>query len=629
MTEARPMHAKNGTSSEYLTRPTVTLQELRSEMEGFIIRKQSIRTGHNGNRPFWEANTTVRAFEPVQSTAAGLSTEPLKQFLTALDDPCALQYCPSCGQSTEGAEKQLEKAPPEVIDVLYRSNDPPITDNHLIALHQFHQETASAIGSLESRISRLRKQAEELELQKIGMEKELRRCWVITSAVRRLPHDVLTCICDHYADVADPTNENVRNPPWTLTKVCRRWRSSVSSLPRLWTFFNLNLLDNLDVDQAKDRVLLQLSRCQDQPMQVIVGDLIRTSSSTMAEEIIPILCANKRVSHWRQASIDLDHDDIAFFSPYAGLFNGLERLQLNVYTESTSEIALDVFSNAPSLRRLTICGDNDLARNLALPWSQITHYTARDSPTHFTTNGFHYITLPRLTSLQICWLDCVITDWDETPGPPVVLPLLHTLILSSAAEAARIPREESGIVEILDWITLPALRTLKLPNSLRGSSRSIRELIQRSDCSLLEFALFEIMDSETTNVSDLITSGCLRTVQTLSTGWTLSHSEQAFDNVLHTALTRHVGQEDHLPNLACFQTDSWESNHGLIELYNMVRSRRSANGNNLGQLILQDSGSLPLRAAESWRETSGKRFETLRKEGLRLEWRDKGIREMF
>ncbi|KAF8879172.1 hypothetical protein CPB85DRAFT_1207272, partial [Mucidula mucida] len=64
--------------------------------------------------------------------------------------------------------------------------------------------------------------------------------------MRSLPYDVLSEIFSHCVpswamNERSATSLDLRTAPWTLTRVCFRWRHIALSSPNLWTYIGLDL----------------------------------------------------------------------------------------------------------------------------------------------------------------------------------------------------------------------------------------------------------------------------------------------------------------------------------------------------------------------------------------------------
>ncbi|KAK1225819.1 hypothetical protein PQX77_011230 [Marasmius sp. AFHP31] len=379
-------------------------------------------------------------------------------------------------------------------------------------------------------------------------------------------------------------------------------------------------------DSSAHRLSTQLERCQEQPIQVAIGDL----SSVEIANVLSILCSNNRASSWSHISMPMSGYIFDCLRPYTGLFTGLRCLHLEGVMANDTEVDLDVFQNAPALVTVSIWGENsDYLDDLKLPWSQITHYTARDSQWFFVSNSFHFTTLRRLENLQVCWLDCVIAVSDNklpASNPPILLPYLHTLTLSCSEPETEFLVE--GLPQLIGHVTLPALHTLRLRNGLYDTLDPLLHLVERSGCRLHDLTLCALHSGDEEGVLSLMKSGLLKNVQRLWIGWRFEYESEttwreSFDLRLLPPLVR-TPDEDYLPNLQYFQTNISDMDDTLITI---VESRRSTGGRALEYLVLQDHGGWAPERLKKRRAESKERFRELCDRGLRLEWRGPDSRE--
>ncbi|KAK1225827.1 hypothetical protein PQX77_011238 [Marasmius sp. AFHP31] len=538
----------------------------------------------------------------------------------------ASKLCFGCGRNLEEGENLsvFTSSSPwsdtsRDLGVLLKSDDLPTEPDVLETVKQRHRECADVITSIDSQINRLRAHIDSLEYQKRYMKDVLSKCKLVMSPARRLPHDVLAYIFDFYAEIYD-SELTFRRPPWVLGWVCRQWRLSVLSLPRLWTTFDLDLI--LEIDSSAHSIPTQLERCRDQSIQVTIGDL----SAEVSDNALSMLCSNNRASSWSHASMPMDAHIFKSLRPYAGLFTGLRCLHLDGidvdHDANADGVSLDVFQNAPALDTVSIWGENDCVDDLKLPWNQITHYTARDSEWFYATNSFHFTMLPRLENLQICWLDCIVLD-EGTPLPssPILLPFLHTLTLSCAEPD--LEGNHEGPPQLLDHLTLPALRTLRLRNGFFNTLRPLLRLVERSKCRLRDLALCALHTSHEEDVLSLIKSGALKDLRMLWIGWGTAYNSETgwmevFNLRVFRPLVRTSCEEDHLPSLRCLQTNDWDTD----TLITIINSRRFIDDRqpSLDCLVLRDHRDWLPAQVEKRRADSEEKLRELREKGLRLEW---------
>ncbi|KAL0577253.1 hypothetical protein V5O48_004741 [Marasmius crinis-equi] len=431
-----------------------------------------------------------------------------------------------------------------------------------------------------------------LQLKK-ELEERLRKYESVLGAVRRLPHDVLACIFEFAVDGDEseiPLSQydalgslDTRRAPWVLGQVCHSWRATVTSLPLLWTIFNLSgRTDTPDIRSLIHLLRFKMDRCQNTPIHVVCREL----TPNLTPHSFVELCTKS--SLWQDAHLEISSWAARHLKAHSGgLFYNLKELHLHAYSGDDSSLDHDVFQNAPNLRAVSIRGQNEFIESLVLPWKQLTRYAGLDSASLFITTPFHLKVLPELEKVEVCWLDCVNDDGTvETPldlQGRIKLSFLRTLVLSMASGA----REDSGIGELLDHITLPALRDLEFRVGVEDPAALIR-FLERSACSLQRLSILDMVDTDVDDAVGVLSSGIssLHSVDTLVLGskYTVTNANLVLD-----CLTVHPNRSIPLPALQCFHTNMY---HPMKQMLDMITSRGHGSDRKvvpLGRLMLDDS----------------------------------------
>ncbi|KAL0576621.1 hypothetical protein V5O48_005351 [Marasmius crinis-equi] len=418
-----------------------------------------------------------------------------------------------------------------------------------------------------------------------------------SAPIHRLPYDSLALVFHFYAytyeldpvqiwhdDLEDGEHEYEmahihHRPPWTLGKVCRAWRSVALSLPKFWTNFDLKTScpgGHQVYLGVTEMLVVQLERCKGQPIYLRFQDLQYELDYSIGQKIVrSILTPRTRVASLSLSSNSDSHAICHLNDLPARTFPDIEEINLDIGDERVLQIGyslkpLDASLIFPKLRSLNIWGRNDTpVQGLQIPWSQIIRFTSRDSKGSYASNYSHYLNLPRLENLQMCWLDCVIIDSEysvkHTLDQPLVLPCLHTLILSSRAPIVYDGNATPGIAQMLESLSLPALRSLKFWDSFRTTSQSLIRFIHRSGCSLRELTIYDILSHDYEEVLHMLRSGSLETLEFLSVGWR-SNPPGIDPTEIFKVLTRNPNSAgDHFPQLRSFETTCWEHHEQVGE----------------------------------------------------------------
>jgi hypothetical protein len=133
-----------------------------------------------------------------------------------------------------------------------------------------------------------------------------------------------------------------------------------------------------------------------------------------------------------------------------------------------------VFDRAPQLKRVTLPLRFFLP-TIRLPWAQLTHL---DAQLDFDNQCMKMMTMA--SHLVDCKLRVIAS---RKLLPVVVHPHLRHLSLFAADSTIRV-----RLWKVLDKMTLPALRTLRL-NAKRFPLDSLKEFVSRSHCILEELAI--------------------------------------------------------------------------------------------------------------------------------------------
>ncbi|KAJ4492905.1 hypothetical protein C8J55DRAFT_217821 [Lentinula edodes] len=150
--------------------------------------------------------------------------------------------CPKCGYSSDRAHLPIPLHS-TCVDNLLHTNDSPTEDE------QKTMETSlghgkSELKHLKARIVSVKVLLEELERAKALLAKAVSEHETVLNPMRRMPDDLLVEIFLHgtglYIDPGDyfPSARHsldLNSPPWTYSRVCRRWRGTAMRTPLLWT----------------------------------------------------------------------------------------------------------------------------------------------------------------------------------------------------------------------------------------------------------------------------------------------------------------------------------------------------------------------------------------------------------
>ncbi|KAJ3898677.1 hypothetical protein F5879DRAFT_979767 [Lentinula edodes] len=150
--------------------------------------------------------------------------------------------CPQCGYSSDRAPLPIPLHSTRVNNLLH-TNDSP-TEDEQKTLETFLGHGKSELQYLKARIVSVKVLLEELERAKALLAKAVSEHETVLNPMRRMPDDLLVEIFLHgaglYIDPGDyfPSARHsldLNSPPWTYSRVCRRWRGTAMRTPLLWT----------------------------------------------------------------------------------------------------------------------------------------------------------------------------------------------------------------------------------------------------------------------------------------------------------------------------------------------------------------------------------------------------------
>ncbi|KAJ3888572.1 hypothetical protein GG344DRAFT_79637 [Lentinula edodes] len=150
--------------------------------------------------------------------------------------------CPQCGYSSDNAPLRVP-LPKARIDNFLHTND-FFTEDEGNIFRAFIGNGQSKLNHLEARIISVKALLAELEGAKAELVKALSEQKMILNPMRRMPEDLLVEIFLHGAGIYTDPGEyfpsaghslDLGSPPWTYSRVCRRWKEIAMRTPRVWT----------------------------------------------------------------------------------------------------------------------------------------------------------------------------------------------------------------------------------------------------------------------------------------------------------------------------------------------------------------------------------------------------------
>ncbi|KAJ7479701.1 hypothetical protein FB451DRAFT_1448924 [Mycena latifolia] len=325
--------------------------------------------------------------------------------------------------------------------------------------------TRGCIDALDLQIAALKSAIRRIKLKRQALKNNLDG---YIYPVLTLPNEIISEIFVQY--LYQSHSIGTGKSPFFLGHICRAWREVALDTPFLWTDIEVRIENVAARERQLERLTTLLSRSGDCPL--FIGVLIFDGS---AREFITALAP-----HFRRCEcltlVAPFHDVLLIKSDFPIIRNlsiGISELHKNAYHADEPSWPVKVF-HAPKLRDVSI---TVFTYKLVLPWAQITSISFR---------WVHH--LPDLLDIlcaarNVATLSTEIIHASPTEviaKIPAIPPLihLHTLELTVGSSAL-------GCAQLLDKLTLPALRDLRIPEAcFIETPTAVRGFVARSGCSL-------------------------------------------------------------------------------------------------------------------------------------------------
>nr|GAT51940.1 predicted protein [Mycena chlorophos] len=288
----------------------------------------------------------------------------------------------------------------------------------------------------------------------------------------RVPPEILAEIFERVPEVFPPLRG--RQSPLALGLVCRYWRSTALSAPRLWNSFYLEPIDRLD-DAAL--LLLWLGRSAEAPLFFKLDSLNWSATTTLFDTML----AHRR--RWRDARITASLAQLARIGSAVDGLPVLDTLQIDPIDGPLENDLFEIISEgaAPRLSRIFF-GERVFIWSIKLPWAQLTHLHAECFYPTEILKVFCFA--PNLVSCNIC----VVNNREDRQLASVVMAHLRSLTLVSHSGPG--PDDEfrwlSGVFH--SGLTLPSLEVLRIlyaPFEIDSAELGcLRSVLFRSECKL-------------------------------------------------------------------------------------------------------------------------------------------------
>ena len=286
----------------------------------------------------------------------------------------------------------------------------------------------------------------------------------VLSPVRYLPSEILQEIFLRYADNLRP-NVAIATMPWHLGHISHRWRKIALSLPSLW-----DNIPKFDIFEKPKRPYVRALICLIQRSGTsptlkfdISGypslNLKKVSKSSIFKEI---MLHSERIEQLR---IEVNEATMQLFQGFKGRLPNLRILR--VFLNAIEAPSLDIFENAPALRKVAIGGIVPSSVKVFLPWSQITHFEEQlfHSDCIKVDRFLESLTIPAIEVMKIYCVEPhiprLVSMLSGSPGPSRLQKLAFRTIPLQTGELSALLNLTPHLVE-LDIDVPPADDLLRL-----------------------------------------------------------------------------------------------------------------------------------------------------------------------
>nr|GAT51221.1 predicted protein [Mycena chlorophos] len=345
---------------------------------------------------------------------------------------------------------------------LFATNDAPNAADarvvrKILALQQTH------LDSLNLGIAQLHVILRKLETERAELGKRMAVNAGLLSPLRSLPVEVLEEIFIRAVPEPGERKERlfVKQSPWSIARVCRRWRAVAYGYPKLWSTISIDLEDSAPTAPL---LLRQLKLSTTYPLRIHFWSAVSFDAGL---DLLQILALH--AERWELADIRITSAVQARMLDKLGKrLSRLRYLRLEWRLPSTQHQTelVGVFGKTPALRYVTLSDTGSGTRTLGIQWPRLTSLD-------LTASALNMVAILRLcTALVECRLRPL--GYDNNLGALVRLPHLRKLY--------------STDTQIFQHLFLPALTDLYLPHDC---TQLVTALIQRSGCTLRSLYTFE------------------------------------------------------------------------------------------------------------------------------------------
>ncbi|KAF5390790.1 hypothetical protein D9757_004430 [Collybiopsis confluens] len=433
--------------------------------------------------------------------------------------------CPQCGflSSRKSLSSNHEQLPAAIATLLQNNETPPDPESSS-NIQNLLQEAENAATDLESQIQLMQASISQLTTQRESIVANIQAYRTVLHPIRRLPREVILEIFEWCVGVnsIEPDSVVTDDPdlklpglrvvsslssakaPWILGHISRSWRKIVLSSPNLWSSVSIFLRTEHPTAAVQRRVelaqvsllALYLTRSQDYPLSLYVNSL------HASHPLLSMLYAQSY--RWRNAVLYLPVEalrDLSFSIKGAvpllrSLLFSITRdptssspAQQNWESVMTSDVTVDAFRFAPSLKCLATSQIPSFPSIFSIPWDQLIRFECNLKGEAYQQSGnmMNVDIIRKASDIRMAMFRCCFSPSLRFFGQePLLHRHLHTLNLFSVLDSnPNIPH----VAQFLNLITLPVLRQLSIRTQRResnGAEDTVVKFVERSGAKFLK-----------------------------------------------------------------------------------------------------------------------------------------------
>ncbi|KAF7343729.1 F-box domain-containing protein [Mycena sanguinolenta] len=359
------------------------------------------------------------------------------------------------------------------ISQLFTTNERP-QDHELALIRPVAHKTTARLACLEAEMSRLKDQLGQLEEEHCVLMACHTRNATILSPTRRIPVEILSEIFSW--SLPSFRLPSVRNAPWNLARVSRRWRAIALAQSSLWSRICLDF--SLSKTYSLAMVQTQIERACTLKIKFIGS---HRSDSRPQVDMLQVLLRYSSI--WEEICIVLTTALVIPMAACRGRLPLLQRAWLQWDgPESQANIdSIDFLTVAPSLADITVRSHHHFMPTLFPVHHLLTRY-AFHAPwkTHYellkSSPNLHEVRISRNFDQGVPW---------PVPGEPIRLSHLRSIYVSH--------------VESLDYLSAPVLEEIAIRSQRRVDTQShLAPFVTRSSCVLRKLCMVGLPDVQST-----------------------------------------------------------------------------------------------------------------------------------